>query len=254
MSRTDALPKRGRLHHRFDGPADGPLLILGPSLGTTVEVWKPQLPALTESWRVLRYDLPGHGGSAPWPDITIDDLARAVLDLTDARSFAYAGISVGGSIGTALAAAEPDRVSHLVLCCTAARIGTPAGWFERAELVTREGLEPLAAAAAARWFTPGFPDPGPYVAMLREADPEGYAAMCRAIGRFDARHVLGRITARTLVISGAQDPVTPPADAELLAAGVADAQLLVLDGASHLASVERAKEVTEAMLRHLGTR
>lgn len=242
-----------RLHHRFDGPAGGPLLILGPSLGTTLEVWEPQLAALAERWRVLRYDLPGHGQSAPWHEVDIEELAGAVLDLADG-DFGYAGISVGGAVGLALAAAAPDRVSDLVLCCTAARIGTPAGWFERADLVAREGLEPVAATAAGRWFTPGFADPGPYVAMLRSADPEGYAAMCRAIGRFDAGDLLGRITARTLVVSGAEDPVTSPADGERLAAGIPDAELLVLDGASHLANVERAEEVTEAMLRHLATR
>lgn len=246
-----------RLYHRVDGPAQGPLLILGPSMGTTLELWRPQLPSLTATWRVLRYDLPGHGGSSALREVDLADLADEVVELAEAHGadrFAYAGVSVGGAIGTALAAAAPGRVSHLVLCCTAARFGEPAGWVERADLVMRQGIEPLATVVARRWFTPDFADPGPYVAMLRAADPSGYAEMCRALGRFDARDVLGRISARTLVICGAQDPATPPADGELLAAGIPGAELLVLEGAAHLANVEKPKEVTEAMIRHLTAR
>nr|BFE88283.1 hypothetical protein GCM10020093_108840 [Planobispora longispora] len=82
-----------RLHHRIDGPADAPLLVLGPSLGTGLAVWEPQLETLTATWRVLRYDLPGHGGSAPATGFTFDELARAVLDLVDEERFAIGGIS-----------------------------------------------------------------------------------------------------------------------------------------------------------------
>lgn len=71
------------LHHRFDGPRDAPVVVLGPSLGTTLDLWAPQLPALTGSWRVLRYDLPGHGGSPARSGITMEDLAAEVLALLD---------------------------------------------------------------------------------------------------------------------------------------------------------------------------
>jgi 3-oxoadipate enol-lactonase len=246
-----------RLHYRIDGSEDGALLILGPSMGTTLDLWEPQMPALAETWRVLRYDLPGHGGSKAWRDVTIGDVASAVLELADGLGvgrFAYAGVSVGGAVGTALAIAEPGRVSHLVLCCTSARFGDPAGWTQRADTVMTEGIEPIAAMIVGRWFTPSFPDPEPYVAMLRAADPEGYAEMCRAISRFDVRDQLGRIAAHTLVISGMQDPGTPPDHGELLANGISGAELVVLDGASHLANVEKPKEVTEAMIRHLAPR
>ena len=242
------------LHHRLDGPSNGPLLILGPSLGTTLDLWQPQLEELTRSWRVLRYDLPGHGGSPAWPGVTLDDLAAEVLRLADgqgAARFGYAGVSVGGAVGTTLAALAPERVGALVLCCSAARFGEPAGWLERAAKVRREGMGPLAGTAPSRWFTPDFTGFEPYVAMMRGCDPEGYAAMCEAIAAFDARDRLGKITAPTLVISGAKDPATPPADGQVLASGIPDARLIVVEAASHLASVERAEAVTRAIAGHV---
>jgi 3-oxoadipate enol-lactonase len=242
------------LHHRIDGPADGPLLILGPSMGTTLDLWSPQVPALSGSWRVLRYDLPGHGGSPALRGIVLEDVAAEVLALADeqgAGTFACGGVSVGGAISMLVAAAEPGRVTHLLPCCTSPRFGEPVAWFERADLVTREGMRPVVKLVADRWFTSAFPDPEPYFDMLRAADPEGYAMMCMAIARYDIHDRLSRITARTLVISGAQDPTSPPAHGEVLSAGIPGAELLVIDGAAHLANAERPAEVTGAFLRHL---
>lgn len=137
------------LNHRFDGPPDAPVVVLGPSLGTTLGLWEPQLPALTSTWRVLRYDLPCHGGSRAASgftrDLTVDDLAGGVLALLDrhgVEAAAYAGVSLGGAVGTALALRAPDRIASLVLCCTSARFGTADSWRERAALVRAEGTEP----------------------------------------------------------------------------------------------------------------
>lgn len=242
--------------YRLDGPEDAPLVVLGPSLGTTMDLWLPQLPALTRAWRVLRYDLPGHGG-APVPDgpFTVDDLAGGVLSLLDAlgaERAAYAGVSLGGAVGTALALRAPGRVASLVLCCTSPRFGEPGPWRERAALVRRDGVGPVADSAAGRWFTPGFTGAEPYVAMLRATDPEGYAACCDALAGFDATARLGAVTAPTLVIAGAQDGPTPPAGhADRLAAGIPGARLAVVDGAGHLANVERPAAVTEEIAAHL---
>lgn len=242
--------------YRLDGPEDAPLVVLGPSLGTTMDLWLPQLPALTRAWRVLRYDLPGHGG-APVPDgpFTVDDLAGGVLSLLDALGAdraAYAGVSLGGAVGTALALRAPGRVASLVLCCTSPRFGEPGPWRERAALVRRDGVGPVADSAAGRWFTPGFTGAEPYVAMLRATDPEGYAACCDALAGFDATARLGAVTAPTLVIAGAQDGPTPPAGhADRLAAGIPGARLAVVDGAGHLANVERPAAVTEEITAHL---
>ncbi|GAA4192076.1 3-oxoadipate enol-lactonase [Microbispora amethystogenes] len=247
-------------HHRFDGPPDAPVVVLGPSLGTTLDLWEPQLAALTRTWRVLRYDLPGHGGSPAASGFTINDLAAGVLALLDRhglaqgdRRVAYAGVSLGGAVGTALALRAPDRVASLVLCCTSARFGTAESWRERAALVRAEGTKPLVEATRSRWFTAGFPGAERYLDMLRGADPEGYAACCDALAAFDVRDRLGEVRAPTLVIAGAEDPATPPAHAEVLAEGIPDAALLVVPGAAHLATAERPDVVTEAIVRHLTT-
>ncbi|MEU4230566.1 4-carboxymuconolactone decarboxylase [Nonomuraea sp. NPDC026600] len=265
-----------KLHHRVDGPTGAPLLVLGPSLGTTLDIWEPQLSALTASWRVLRYDLPGHGGSAPAASgLTIDDLAQAVLDLVDATEdeFAVGGISLGGAIATTIAAGQQvgeqvgeqagqrasgpqaagprRRVRSLVLCCTSARFGEPGPWLERAALVRASGVAQLAPALAARWFTAGYD--GRWVTdMLERVDAESYAACCEAIASCDLTGRLPAITAPTLIVAGADDPATPLGQALTLAQGIPGALLRVVPGAAHLASVERADAVTPAIVQHLG--
>jgi 3-oxoadipate enol-lactonase/4-carboxymuconolactone decarboxylase len=239
-----------KLHHRLDGPADGPLLVLGPSLGTTLDVWQPQLPALTAVWRVLRYDLPGHGDSPPAEGFTIDDLARAVLDLVDEPYVAMGGISVGGAIAATAAVQAPERVRSLVLCCSSARFGEPGPWLERAALVRGQGVTSLAPALAARWFSAGY-DGGWVLDMLGRVDSASYAACCEALAAFDLTPRLAGIVAPTLVVAGADDPATPIEHALTLATGIAGALLAAVPGAAHLASVERADAVTPAILRHL---
>ncbi|SEG62076.1 3-oxoadipate enol-lactonase / 4-carboxymuconolactone decarboxylase [Thermomonospora echinospora] len=246
----------GVLNHRLDGPASGPPVLLGPSLGTSLAVWEPQVPALARARRVVRWDLPGHGGSpaALLPaGSTIADLGRLVLDLADSLGvgrFAYAGISLGGAVGAWLAVHHPDRISSLVMVCSSARFGEPEGWHERAALVRAKGTGPLADTAPARWFTPGFVA-GSLVDDIRAADPEGYAACCEALAGYDLRDALDRITAPTLVIAGREDQATPPAHARELADGIPGAGLVEVPGAAHLAGVERPAPVTSALLGHL---
>ncbi|MFF0448932.1 3-oxoadipate enol-lactonase [Streptomyces sp. NPDC004609] len=249
------------LHHRAEGPLDGPPLYLGPSLGTSLAVWDPQAAALARHHRVVRWDLPGHGGSPATPrPTTLAGLGRLVLGLADSlghASFAYAGVSLGGAVGTWLAAHHPGRVTSLALLCTSARFGEPGPWRERAELVRTEGTGPLAASAPGRWFTPAFAASGdPATAALSAdqlaADPEAYAACCEILAGADLRSDLARITAPTLVVAGRDDRATPPAHARALADGIRDAQLLELPRAAHLANVERPKAVLDALLGHFG--
>ncbi|WP_037604175.1 bifunctional 3-oxoadipate enol-lactonase/4-carboxymuconolactone decarboxylase PcaDC [Streptacidiphilus rugosus] len=245
-------------HHRVDGPPQAPPLILGPSLGTSLAVWEPHLPALTRRHRVVRWDLPGHGGSPasllPAEGATVADLGRLVLDLADALGvdrFAYAGISLGGAVGSWLAVHHPERIDALALICSSARFGDPSGWRERAALVRREGTEQLAASARERWFTPGFAGGAALVEDQRAADPAGYAACCDALAAFDLRAELHRIGAPTLVVAGRQDRATPPVHARELADGIPGATLVELPGAAHLAGVEQPEQVTAALLGHL---
>ncbi|MGW6708271.1 bifunctional 3-oxoadipate enol-lactonase/4-carboxymuconolactone decarboxylase PcaDC [Streptomyces sp. NPDC054956] len=262
------------LHHRVDGRPDAPALILGPSLGTSLAVWEAVTPALARQHRVIRWDLPGHGGTpaaalraataqpgaaepATTP-ATVAELAGLVLDLADhlgIERFGYAGISLGGAVGAHLAVHHPERITALALVCSSARFGESTAWHERAALVRAHGTEPLVAAMPGRWFTPGFAGT-PYaqrlVADLRAADPVGYAACCDALARYDLRAELPRITAPTLVLAGRADPATPPAHARELADGIPEAGLVELAGASHLAPAERPQAVATALLGHFG--
>ncbi|MFD7440048.1 alpha/beta fold hydrolase [Streptomyces sp. NPDC059909] len=252
------------LHHRIDGPAqpnqdtDAAALVLGPSLGTSLAVWEPQVAALAEHRRVVRWDLPGHGGSAPGllpAGATVADLGRLVLDLADAlgaETFAYAGISLGGAVGTWLAAHHPERVRSLALVCSSARFGDPGPWLERAELVRTKGLVPLAATASARWFTPAFTDHDALVADQHAADPDAYAACCEILAALDLRADLARVVAPTLVVAGRDDVATPPVHARELADGIRDARLVELPRAAHLANVERPQAVLAALREHFG--
>jgi 3-oxoadipate enol-lactonase/4-carboxymuconolactone decarboxylase len=248
------------LHHVVDGRADAPALILGPSLGTSLRLWDAQVPELARARRVVRYDLPGHGGS---PDTllrqhTVAELGALVLELADSLGlgrFSYAGVSLGGAVGAWLAVHHPARVESLALVCSSARFGEPGPWKERAERVRAEGVDWLAESAPARWFAPGTGTTGVtrgLVADQRAASPTGYAACCEALAAYDLTGQLGRIAAPTLVIAGRQDAATPPVHARQLADGIARSTLTELDGAGHLAPAEQPEQVLAALCGHFG--
>jgi 3-oxoadipate enol-lactonase len=249
------------LHHELDGPDGAPVLLLGSSLGTTTEMWRPLLPELAGRLRVIRYDHRGHGASpvAPGP-YEIADLAGDVLALLDRLGLeraSFGGVSLGGMVAMWIGANAPERVDRLALCCTSAHMPPASAWAERAAAVRAAGsAEVVADAVVARWLTPGYaaahPDVVAWLRRMLVATPAaGYAAGCGAIERMDLRADLARITAPTLVLSGAQDPAAPPEHQRAIAERIAGARHELLAGAAHLASVERAGEVARLMLDHL---
>ncbi|MCX2182813.1 3-oxoadipate enol-lactonase [Streptomyces sp. SKN60] len=245
------------LHHIAEGPATAPVLILGPSLGTSTALWDAVAPELAATHRVIRWDLPGHGGSPAGligPGATVADLARLVLDLADtlgADRFSYAGVSLGGAVGLHLAAHHRERLDRLAVLCSSAHFGGAEPWLARAADVRRDGLARLADTAEARWFTPGFTVPR-LVEDHRAADPAAYAACCDALAAFDLRDRLAAIAAPTLLIAGREDPATPPAHLREIADAVPGAALTELPGASHLAPAEQPAAVTAALRAHFG--
>lgn len=249
------------VHHEVTGPEGAPVVVLSNSLGATLEMWDPQLPALAERYRVVRYDTRGHGRSpAPQGDATVDDLADDVLALLDRLRVTRAhvvGLSIGGMTGMRLAARNPERVDRLVVMCSSAHPGNPDAWRDRAATARREGTGALAEAVVSRWFTPAFAQAHPdLVARMRATiaacDDEGYAGCCAAVGALDLRDQLDAITAPTLVVSGAEDPALPPAHQDEIAAGIRGAALLTVSPAAHIANVEQPQHVTDALLAHLG--
>jgi 3-oxoadipate enol-lactonase/4-carboxymuconolactone decarboxylase len=206
--------------------------------------------------RVVRWDLPGHGGSAPGlvaPGATVGDLADLVLALADSlgvERFAYAGVSLGGAVGLHLAVHHPQRVSSLAVICSSAHFDGAGPWEERAERVRREGLEWLVESAPARWFTPGFTVPG-LVRDQEAADPGAYAACCDALAAFDLRERLADISVPTLLIAGREDLATPPPHLREIADAVPGSTLVELPGAAHLAPAECPGAVLTALRAHL---
>jgi len=247
-----------KLAHRFDGPGDGPVLVLASSLGATNRMWESQVPALAERFRVLRYDTRGHGESDVTPGpYTVGDLGEDVLALLDELGIervSFCGLSLGGLTGMWLARNAPGRIDRLVL--SSAHIPPAEMWTERARVVRADGTAEIAEAVVGRWFTPMFAEAHPdvvaaYRAMVASTPPEGYASCAEAVGAWDFRSELAKISAPTLVIAGAEDPATPPEHGRYLAEHIAGARLVVLDAAAHLANVEQPEAFTAAVLDFL---
>ena len=248
------------LHHLLEGPEGAPVLVLSNSLGTTLAMWDEQAPALSERFRLLRYDHRGHGGSpVPAGPYTIEDLGRDVIALLyrlGVDRFSFCGLSLGGMVGMWLASEAPERIDRLVLCCTSARFD-PDAYESRARTVRQHGVTKVAETVLERWFTPAYRESHPEVAewamgMLRDTPPEGYAGCCEAIAAAELPGRLGVIRAPTLVIAGADDPAAPPDRLEFIRDSVPDAHLIVLSPAAHLANVEQPRAATRAILDHLG--
>jgi long-chain acyl-CoA synthetase len=251
------------LSHAVEGPAGAPALVLAPSLGTTRAIWDGLMPELTRTYRVIRYDHRGHGGSpAPAGPYAMADLGADVLALLDRLGIeraSYCGVSLGGMVGMWLATHAVSRVDRLALVCTSAFVPPREGWLSRAAMVRAQGTEGLADGIAARWLTPSFAAREPETVAqlaraLRQVDREGYASCCEALASWDLRARLGEIAAPTLVIAGSDDPATPPSHAYAIGAGIAGARVVVVDGAAHLALLERPATVGRLLVDHLAGR
>jgi 3-oxoadipate enol-lactonase len=249
-----------RLHYTDVGPPTAPAILLGPSLGATTACWNAQRDVLATQYRVVSYDHRGHGGSeALEEECSIADLASDVVTLLDELNLdrvSYAGVSLGGMVGIWLAAHVPERIERLALVCTSANLGAPDYWRARADVVRAEGMHRIVDAVVDRWFTPAFssahPDVvGEFKASFTSSHAHTYAACCEAIGRMDLGAELDAVKAPTVVIGGAADHAIPVAHSHLIADSIADAQLVVVPDAAHLANVEQPGRVTDVLIRQL---
>lgn len=252
----------GDLHYQLDGPAAAPVLILSNSLGTDLQMWDAQVPAFAEHFRVLRYDTRGHGQSlvtdGPY---SIEQLGHDVLALADAldiQRFSFCGLSMGGLIGQWLAINAPARIQRLVLCNTAAKIGSPEVWNPRIESVLGDGPAAMLAlrdASIARWFTAEFAAAQsalvePVVGMLGATAPQGYAANCAAVRDADFLEQVACIVAPSLIVCGSADVVTTPEHGRYMQERIHGSELVEFH-AAHLSNVETGELFTSRVLTFL---
>jgi 3-oxoadipate enol-lactonase len=252
--------------YRLEGPSGAPVVTLTHPLGVTLALWDDHVAALTNRYRVLRYDVRGHGGSETPPGpYTLDQMARDLFDLLDSLAIAethFVGVSMGGLIGMTAALTHPSRIKSLVLCDTTACYGSSVRpmWDDRIRVAEMEGMTAaLVDRTMAIWFTEAFRTKRPEVveriaAVLRKSDPRGYAAAIRAIGFVDLTERIGAIRCPALVVVGEQDPGTPPAMARVIHERIAGSEMLILSGAMHCAVVEDADRFLPALLDFIGAR
>ncbi|QAY59306.1 alpha/beta fold hydrolase [Microbacterium protaetiae] len=239
------------------GPDGAPLLLLGPSLGTSTILWEEVVPHLAESWRVAAWDLPGHGVSPKaTAAFSVADLADGVADIAGrlgATRLAYAGVSLGGAVGLELVLRHPDLVGAAAIICSGAKILSPIDWHDRAAHVRAQSTSSLVVPSAQRWFAPESLAKHPVITgrllhALQDADDESYALCCEALADYDVRDRLGEITAPVLAIWGRHDLVCPEASAVEIARGVQNGDAQEVPDAAHLAPAEDP-ELTTRLLR-----
>jgi 3-oxoadipate enol-lactonase len=254
------LKANGLVIHTLDqGRRDRPPLVFINSLGTDFRIWNEVAEILVADFRIVTYDKRGHGLSESGPDKNdIADYARdlaALLDALAVRRATIVGLSIGGLIAQELYRQNPERVAALVLCDTAAKIGTDEVWDQRIAEVERGGIEALADAVLQRWFSAHFraarsTELAGMRAMLTRTPRQGYLAACGALKRADLRSYAGQIQAPTLCLVGDEDGSTPVALVRETSALIPRSRFEIVEGAGHLPNVEKPKIVAELIAEH----
>ncbi|MFL6606323.1 MAG: 3-oxoadipate enol-lactonase [Steroidobacteraceae bacterium] len=248
-----------KLAYRFDGNPGYPVLMLSNSIGTDLHMWDGQIPTLTRQFRVLRYDLRGHGTSdVPAGAYSMDRLGRDVLELLDdlqLRSVRFCGLSLGGMVGQWLGIHAPERIERLALCHTAPFIGPTAQWAERIAGILAADPAATAEGFLKNWFPTPLLEADSRVieafrATLRATDPRGIAGCMAAVRDMDMRRTDALIACPTLVIGGRFDTVTLPEHSEQIAATIPGAKLVMLP-AVHLSNVEMPEAFERVLLDFL---
>jgi 3-oxoadipate enol-lactonase len=238
---------------------EGPWLTMSHSLACNLTMWDEQAKLLSRSFKVLRYDTRGHGGSsAPPGPYTLEQLAddaKALFDALGIQRTHWIGLSMGGMIGETFALKYPGVFQSMVLADTSSRRAPNAEqmWGERVKIAQEQGMEGVREGTLARWFTEPYRAARPDVmerigADIRNTQVAGFAGCCDAIAKLDVLDRLGEIDCPTLVIVGEDDHGTPPEMARQIQANVRGAELVVIPSAAHLSNVEQPEAFNQALL------
>ena len=234
-------------------------VVFSNSLGTRQSMWAGQEEALRAHFNLLFYDTRGHGQSETTPgEYSAELLGADVLQLTaqlGITHFHFCGLSMGGLIGQWLALNGGSRIEKVILCNTSPKIGDKESWNDRIDLVRREGLDPVAANTAGKWFTDDFihNEIGKVEAVIRnfkQNSAAGYQSNCAMVRDADFREKIQNIENPVLLIAGSEDPVTTADDAREMQNQIKNAELVNLK-ARHLSAYERPQEFNEAVLNFL---
>jgi 3-oxoadipate enol-lactonase len=238
------------LHFRDENPRQLRTIVFVNSLGTDLRIWDDVVAHFAGDFRILRYDLRGHGLSeAPPAPYSVDDLAADLAALLDARKVKSAilvGLSVGGMIAQSLAARRPDLVHLLILCDTAHKIGTPEMWSARIEAIRKGGMGAIADGVLERWFSTEFrqtrsAEVAGYRNMLVRTPVEGYIGTCTALRDADLTETSRRLTQPTLCLAGEEDRATPPELVQSMSVLIPSASFRTIPRAGHLPCVEQPR-------------
>ena len=246
-----------RINARIDGPDSAPVVMFSNSLMSNLNMWDAQMAAVTARYRVLRYDQRGHGGTettpGPYPTQLHAEDAFAVIEAMGVGPVHFVGLSMGGFTAQVLATQRPEVVRSLVLCDTACVMPPGSLWNERIEIAQTQGIEALAQGTLERWFTAPFHETGKaelaaVQAMILGTGADGYIACAEGIRDMRICDKLSEIAAPSLVLVGESAPACPVSSAEVLHAGIAGSELVVLKSAAHLPNIEQSEEFNRILL------
>ncbi len=262
MNKASAMINGHKLVYSLNGDQNRPAVVLSHSLATSMEIWGYQLPLLTHRFRVLLYDLRGHGGSEPSGDsCSLQELASDVAALLDHLQIpvaAFVGLSIGGMIGQVFALRFPNRLSSLVLSSTGCQVEEQLKITlnDRINKVHAAGLQSQVKPTLTRWFTSRFIEEAPRTMawvsdLILSTSVEGFVGCCRAIQDLDVIDALPTIRAKTLLIPGEQDSGFPERISRTIQQKIAGSELILLRNASHMGNVEQAHAFNEILIDFL---
>ncbi len=251
------------IHYQIDGRPDAPWVTFVTGIANDVTMWDGQIPALAQDFRILRYDLRGHGKTeATDGDYSFPLLMNDLLGLWDAlkiRRSSLVGLGLGGAISIGMGVGHSSRLDRLVPCCCRA-VMTPdfaAMWPKFVATVKERGMEGMVEPTVQRWFTDDFKAVNPQVLdsvrqMIRATNPVGYYGCIAAFLTLDFSGGLNRIAVPTLFVSGADDHLGgPPEIMAGLSAAVPGARHVSVPRAAHIANIQNPDDFNEILSRFL---